>query len=159
MFRTTLRPGDMGAIVALHGQLYAEECGFDTTFEPYVAVPLAEYVLAASPRERLWVVEKEGLVKGCAAIVQADEEKAQLRWLLLHPELRGQGLGRRLLQETVAFAGEQNYRSIILWTVDILTPAARLYHSCGFLLREEKETRIWGRLLKEQLYELPLEGS
>ena len=92
--RTALQPGDVGAIVAMHGLVYAEEYGFDTTFEAYVAGPLAEFVLRGSPRERIWIEERDGGVGGCVAIVEAGPGAAPLRWFLVHPLARGTGPGR-----------------------------------------------------------------
>ena len=57
--RHDIRPGDIGYIIYLHGILYAEEYGFDHTFEPYVAAPMAEFVKTCTGRDRLWVVKKE----------------------------------------------------------------------------------------------------
>src|SRR5262249_32181441 len=95
--RTQLRPGDVGAIVRLHGVHYAREHGFDATFEAYVAKPLADFVLTPSPRQRLWLAETDGELVGCIAIVAASAAVAQLRWFLVIPEARGHGLGTRLL--------------------------------------------------------------
>src|SRR4051812_23185663 len=93
--RTSLRPGDLGFVVYLHGAVYAKEYGFDPTFEAYVAGPMSEFVKAASPRERLWIAERGGRIVGCIAIVEAPGETAQLRWYLVTPEARGAGLGKR----------------------------------------------------------------
>ena len=154
--RNQLKPGDIGYITYLHGILYAQEYGWDYTFETYVAVPLAEFAKAPSERERIWIVEKDGQVAGSIAIVEASEKEAQLRWMLLTPELRGLGLGRRLVQEALEFCRDQGYRSVFLWTVSLLIPATRLYQSVGFQLTEQKTHRIWGADLTEQRYDLAL---
>src|SRR5947209_6033385 len=91
--RWGLRPGDLGRVVSLHGVTYAREYGFDQTFEAYVAGPLADCVLATSPRERVWLAEREGLLVGCVAVVAAAPPAAQLRWFLVEPASRGAGLG------------------------------------------------------------------
>ena len=89
--RTKLRPGDLGYIVYLHGILYAAERGFDSTFEAYVAGPLAEFVKAASARERLWIAEQDGRIVGCVAVVAAGAKTAQLRgsWSIRAFEVSG----------------------------------------------------------------------
>jgi N-acetylglutamate synthase-like GNAT family acetyltransferase len=150
--RTELRPGDIGEIVRLHGVLYAREHGFDPTFEAYVAEPLARFAIAASPRERLWIAERDGAIVGCVAIVAASPETAQLRWFLVDPSARGGGLGGRLLDEAIAFSRERGYRSIVLWTVSALVAAARLYLARGFALAERKPGRLWGSDVVEEKY-------
>jgi GNAT superfamily N-acetyltransferase len=155
--RAGLKPGDIGYITYLHGVVYDEEYGLDVTFEPYVAMPLAEFALnQGNPRQRIWVVERYGVVCGSAAIVEHSREEAQFRWLLLSRDARGIGLGSRLVDWALAFCIEQGYRSVFLWTFSELEAAAHLYRRHGFTLTEEKTHTIWGRTLTEQRYDLRL---
>ena len=155
--RTGLQPGDLGAIVSMHGRLYAEEYGFDTTFEPYVAEPLSAFARRASPREREWI-EKDGEhLAGCVAIVEAAEDVAQLRWFLVHPSARGRGLGRRLLSAAVAFSRDEGYGRIILWTVGGLAASRHLYADAGFVCVESAPVRLWGVDVVEEKHELALD--
>ncbi len=151
--RNDLRPGDIGRIVLLHGSIYAREQGWDETFEAYVAGPLADFALRRGERDRIWIAEGDGRIVGCIAIVEATPERAQLRWFLVDPAARGQGLGRRLLDEAVAFCGQSGYRSVFLWTVRALAAAARLYRAAGFELAEAKPSRQWGADLIEERFE------
>jgi N-acetylglutamate synthase-like GNAT family acetyltransferase len=151
--RNQLKPGDVGYIIYLHGILYAQEYGFDYTFESYVAGPLAEFARAHSDRERIWIVEQDGQIAGSIAIVAASQNEAQLRWMLLTPDIRGHGLGRYLVETALDFSKEQGYSTVFLWTVSLLTVATSLYQSVGFQLTEEKTHRIWGAELTEQRYE------
>lgn len=154
--RHNLRPGDVGYITYLHGILYAPQQGWDHTFDSYVAIPLAEFAKRTGYRERIWIVESAGQIVGSVAIVEFSQEEAQLRWLLLHPDLRGRGLGRRLVEEALAFAREAGYSSVFLWTVDSLPAAAGLYKSAGFREREKVTHELWGCLVTEVKYELAL---
>ena len=156
MLRTELRPGDIGSVVRLHGIVYAREHGFDHTFEAYVAGPLAEFARSASSRERLWIAEEGGEIAGCIGIVASTPVVAQLRWFLVDPSARGTGLGRRLLNEAVAFSMACGYHSIVLWTVSALTAAAHLYDAAGFIKVEEVPGRRWGADVIEEKYELEL---
>jgi ribosomal protein S18 acetylase RimI-like enzyme len=156
LIRHDIKPGDMGYITYLHGTLYADEYGFDRTFDAYVAEPLAAFIKHQSERERLWIAEKEGRIVGSIAIVEAAGRSAQLRWLILHPTARGQGLGRKLVEEALAFAKARGYESVFLWTVNFLDAAVALYKSFGFEKTGEKTHQIWGRNLTEEKYVLPI---
>ena len=157
--RTELKPGDVGTIIYLHGTIYAHEYGFDPTFEAYVAAPLAQFVRADLARERVWIAEQDRRIVGCIAIVGVSPQVAQLRWFLVDPRARGMGLGKRLLNEAIAFCSACEYRSITLWTVSTLAAAIHLYLKAGFVKLEEKPGRQWGVDLIEEKYELALDRS
>src|SRR5262249_46924877 len=151
--RCDLRPGDIGAIVHLHGVTYARDSGFGVAVEAYVAEPPGRFVRTRTARARLWIAERGGQLVGCIAIVSASEREAQLRWYLVEPSARGVGLGKRLLAEAVQFARDAGYDSVFLWTVSSLTAAARLYRAAGFCKVEEKPG-AWGAEVTEEKYVL-----
>ena len=155
--RHTLRPGDLGMIAHLHGVLYAREHGLDTTFEPYVAKPLAEFVMDGSGR--LWVAEDEnGGVAGSIAVVETAPEEGQLRWFLLAPDARGVGLGRRLLETALAYCRERGMRHVFLWSFSALHDALKLYEHAGFKVTETSTTTLWGAERTEVRMDLQLDG-
>jgi GNAT superfamily N-acetyltransferase len=156
VLRSGMKPGDLGAIVKLHGEYYHRHNGFDTTFEPYVAMPLSELVLRHSSKECVWVVESGGAVKGCIAIADNGGGLARLHWFLVEESLQGLGLGRRLIDSALHFAREQGYVAIVLWTIDMQHRAIHLYRQNGFVLVSEERQRLWGRELLQQCYRLEL---
>jgi GNAT superfamily N-acetyltransferase len=156
--RDDVRPGDLGRVIELHGGLYAGEYGFDHTFEAYVAETIGQFGRTfQAGLDRLWLAELDGRLVGSIAIARRDSGQAQLRWFLLHPEARGLGLGRRLVEDALAFSRAAGYRSIFLWTVDPLITAARLYASVGFRRTETRpRTQLWGSILADERYDLTL---
>ncbi len=154
--RHDIRPGDLGALVRRHGLIYAAEYGYDHTFEPYVAAPMAEFVLSENARQRIWIVEHEGEIAGCLAVVEASADEAQLRWFLLDPEIRGRGVGRYMFEDALSFCRAAGYRRAFLLTIDVHTEAAALYRSVGFRLTEEHPAVLWGAERMEQRYEMGL---
>jgi len=155
--RTDLRSGDIGQIVQVHGTLYAQEYHWDTTFEGYVAESLARFALSNNPnKDRLWIAEAEGQIAGCIGIVGHSNTEAQLRWFLVLAAYRGQGLGRRLIDESVQFCRERGFKSVFLWTTSDLKAAAHLYQSTGFQKTEEQTHQIWGKMITEERYDLQL---
>ena len=90
IIRLADQPGDLGWIVMAHGELYAREYGWDTSFEALVARIVADYAGKHDPaREAAWIAELTGVRVGCVILVAADEATAQLRVLLVDPAARG----------------------------------------------------------------------
>lgn len=152
-----LGPGDLGWIVQRHGEIYAQEHGFDSSFEALVAGIVAE--LAGRGRqkgERVWIARDGRERLGSVALVREDEATARLRLLLVEPRARGRGLGEALVGECVGFARRSGYRRVLLWTESILVGARRLYLKAGFRLVSTVEERIFGRDLHSETWELEL---
>jgi len=155
--RSDLRPGDLGRIVALHGEIYAREYGFGAGFEAYVCETLAEFGRSVQPeRDRLWIAEIDGRLAGSIGILGRAGNAAQLRCLLLAPEGRGYGLGRRLIETAIAFCRDAGYASVFLWTVQGLPAAAHLYAAAGFTRTDVLPPSDWGVPVVEERYELAL---
>jgi DNA-binding MarR family transcriptional regulator/ribosomal protein S18 acetylase RimI-like enzyme len=140
------RAGDLGWVVHRHGVRYAEECGFDETFEALVAGVVADFGGGHDPaREAGWIAEVDGEPVGSIFCVRGDDETAKLRLLLVEPSARGLGIGARLVEECLLFARRAGYRQIALWTVAELASARRIYQAAGFTLAQERPERLFGR--------------
>ena len=147
------RPGDLGWVVMAHGETYAAQFGWDSSFEALVARIVADYAATRRPdREAAWIAEADGRRAGCVFCVAADETTAKLRILLVEPAARGHGIGRRLVGECLAFASGAGYRRITLWTNDVLTSARRIYESAGFTLDGQEAHHSFGRDLVGQTW-------
>jgi GNAT superfamily N-acetyltransferase len=151
------RPGDLGWVVMAHGELYAAEFGWDTSFEALVARIVADYAQNRDPvREAAWIAELDGERVGCVFCVAADERTAQLRILLVDPCARGHGLGARLTRACLDFARAAGYERMRLWTNHPLAAARRIYLAEGFVLVEEEPHTSFGAELVGQVYERSL---
>jgi DNA-binding MarR family transcriptional regulator/N-acetylglutamate synthase-like GNAT family acetyltransferase len=151
------RPGDIGWVVARHGELYAGEYGFDATFEGLVAEIAGKFLAHFDPqRERCWIAELDGARAGCVFLVKESATVAKLRLLLVEPWARGHAIGSLLVQECTSFARECGYRKLSLWTNDVLHAARKIYRREGFHLVREERHHSFGRDLVGQFWELNL---
>jgi DNA-binding MarR family transcriptional regulator/GNAT superfamily N-acetyltransferase len=127
------RPGDMGWVVERHAVLYHEQDGWGAPFEALIAQIVQEFLEKFDPeRERCWIAEKDGSRVGCVFVVKENKSTAKLRLLLVEPDARGTGLGRRLVEECIAFSRAKGYRKLVLWTHAHLLAARAIYAKTGF---------------------------
>ncbi len=160
--RRDLRPGDVGEMIALHGRIYSEEWGHDSSFEAMVAQSLADAGARGFPRESegIWIVEEDGRIVGCLGLTDEGGGEARLRWFVFEPRLRGRGLGRELLADLFAEAERAGYARITLETFSDLAAAAHLYREHGFELVWEDTRPRWSRAeVTYQRYERELRSA
>jgi len=151
------QPGDMGWVVHRHGVLYAQEYGWDETFEALTADIVCRFIRNYdAKRERCWIAEIHSAIAGCVFLVKKSEKVAQLRMLLVEPAARGHGLGARLVDECIRFARQAGYRKIMLWTNDVLHTARHIYEQRQFRLVSQERHHSFGRDLTGQTWELAL---
>ena len=155
-----LRPlqiGDIGQITQAQGVLYSREYGWDVTYEALVAEILSGFVKNFDARwDNAWVAERDNEVIGSIFLVRNSAGLARLRLLYVDSSARGLGLGKRLVQECIDDAREKGYRTMTLWTNDILVAARRIYAAAGFRLVKEEPHHSFGKDLVGQTWELEL---
>jgi len=151
------RPGDMGWVVQQHGALYAKEFGWDISFEGLCAEIAAQFLKDFDPsRERCWIAEIDGKQVGSVFLVKHSGEIAKIRLLLIDPAGRGIGLGKRLVDECIAFARSCGYRKITLWTQSMLLAARGIYENAGFVRVASEPHHSFGQDLIGETWELTL---
>ncbi|MEW6639667.1 MAG: helix-turn-helix domain-containing GNAT family N-acetyltransferase [Pseudomonadota bacterium] len=151
------QPGDMGWVVQQNGAVYASEYGWDSTYEALCAEIVARFLNSFDPaREHCWIAERDGERLGSVFLVRQSDEVAKLRLLLVDPAGRGCGLGKRLVEECIAFAHACGYRKITLWTQSNLIAARRIYSAAGFVRVGIEPHHSFGHDLVGETWELAL---
>jgi DNA-binding MarR family transcriptional regulator/N-acetylglutamate synthase-like GNAT family acetyltransferase len=151
------RAGDIGWVVARHGEIYAQEYQWDEKFEGLVAEIAGKFLTHLDPTcERCWIAELNGERAGCVFLVKHTKTVAKLRLLLVEPQARGHSIGSKLVDACVAFARECGYRKLTLWTQRNLHAARRIYQRAGFQLAKEAKWQAFGHDMVQQHWDLRL---
>ncbi|MBK0030771.1 bifunctional helix-turn-helix transcriptional regulator/GNAT family N-acetyltransferase [Erwinia sp. S43] len=86
------------------------------------------------PGSGYWVAEANGRIVGGAGLAPLGGEKGtcEMQKLYFSSEIKGMGMGRRMIAFIIAQATAMGYQSCYLETLDELKDAVRLYEAFGF---------------------------
>lgn len=100
-----------------------------------------------------WVIEKSQTIMGTAAYypINRGQNAVEIRKMYLHSNLRGQGMGSRLLQELEGAIEQAGFTEIWLETSTRLPLAIKLYERAGYVQAAGVETprcdRVYHKVL------------
>jgi len=151
-------PGDIGWVIHRQAVLYAQEYGWDWSYEALISKILGKFVAGFdASKEDAWIADRAGQITGSIFLMKSDNPGiAKLRLLYVEPSARGAGIGRRLVDTCIDRACALGYRRLTLWTNDVLTSARRIYEAAGFRMTKEHAHRSFGRDLVGQDWNLDL---
>ena len=114
------------------GQYFTElDQRFDAGFDPARSISADAHELTP-PAGLLLVARLRGRPVGCGALKLHRGAPAELKRMWVAPDVRGLGLGRRLLHELEAHARRLRVRVLHLETNGSLTEAIHLYRASGY---------------------------
>lgn len=130
-----MRPEDNPAVADIIRQVMTEfgavGCGFSIgdaeVDDMYLAYP--------APASAFFVLEQDGKILGCGGmgpLVDGEPGVCELRKMYFMAELRGSGLGSRLLEIILDAARQAGYTTCYLETMDNMGKARQLYLKYGF---------------------------
>ena len=86
------------------------------------------------PDHAAWLAYVNGQLAG-QILVHENWNRLAIIWdIAVDPPFRRHGVGRRLIEEALAWARSRGLPGVMLETQNINVPACRLYESCGFVL-------------------------
>jgi carbonic anhydrase len=111
---------------------YAAWLGVDLRFQNFAEEMATLPSPYSAPRGRLFYAEQNGRPAGCVGIRPFAEGVCEMKRLYVHPELRGQNIGRALALAGIHAARELGYRRMLVDTLPAMRIALRLYRELGF---------------------------
>ncbi|NJL47780.1 MAG: GNAT family N-acetyltransferase [Leptolyngbyaceae cyanobacterium SM2_5_2] len=107
------------------------------------------------PGGEFWVVEDQAKIVGSAGYYPTHRglKAVEIRKMYLHPQARGQGLGRYLLTKLEVAIQRRGFQTIWVETASVLQAAVKLYETSGYQPACGVETgrcdRIYAKILEK----------
>lgn len=127
-------PQDIPAVKTLFLE-YAQSLDFSLCFQGFDDEITSLPGKYGKPTGCIWLaLDGDGGLAGCVAVRPIGDLSAEMKRLYVRPAFRGRALGKRLAEETVAFARAKGYASLRLDTISkSMVAAESMYRMMGFV--------------------------
>lgn len=89
----------------------------------------------------LWIADLPGVGPvGMTALKEIDPDVAELRRLRVHPDYRGRGIGKMLVEHALRFCKQRSYLKVVLDTFVERTDAIKMFERFGFQFSRTRNT-------------------
>jgi GNAT superfamily N-acetyltransferase len=125
----TFEPGDEGVFRTLNEAwiekyFQLEEKDRQVLNDPY------SFILA--PGGQIFMATENGRTVGCCALLPRSDGSWEIAKMAVAEQLRGQGIGRQVLEHVIGYARERSIKRLYIETNSSLANAINLYESVGF---------------------------
>ncbi|MBN2223333.1 MAG: GNAT family N-acetyltransferase [Deltaproteobacteria bacterium] len=138
------KDGDANRILALMREVFIDEMGWNRAFLADAARTLVEILTNKSGPGNLFLVcHSPRKIVAVVTLLDVGAGIGFIRWLVIHQDARGIGLGRLLLGRTLIFAKDAGFTRVRLVTVRDLPQALDFYLKAGFREVGTKTDSLW----------------
>jgi len=113
-------------------RIVQRDYGIEFDVEAMLASDLLDSDKFHPPGGRFYLVKHNGAVAGVGCLKELAEDVGEIQRMYVPPGLRGQGVGRAIVNRLIADARAIGYRRLKLESLEFLAPAHSLYRSVGF---------------------------
>ena len=150
--------GDASWVAGRHSEYYSENHGFSLAFEALVTSIVSTFLTNFDSSREFCTIAWSGKrrVGSIFCIASEDPDIAKLRLFFVEPDLRGLGVGRKLLNDCISFARNKGYKGITLMTHASQTTARAMYDKAGFICTSTQEDNAFAPGATEEIWDLVL---
>lgn len=130
-FITANTAGEFAAAAMLFSE-YAAAININLDFQHFEEELKTLQQMYAAPQGGIILCREAAAYIACVAVRKINDEVAELKRMFVQPQYQGRGIGKTLLENSLALARQCGYKKIRLDTLNYMHPAIELYKVYGF---------------------------
>ena len=151
LLTTDFTAEDIEISIKRQREIFGGEFGFLDSAHPYAEKAIREFAENWNKEKDFMLVARHnGRFAGTITFMGEENGTGRLRFLILEPHLRGQGIGKAIVTTALEWAKAMGYNHIWLSTHSVLETARKMYRKLGFIkISEEPADEVVPNAMEE----------